>query len=184
MQFTMVKKFFIKRYLGKSLKESAPHRVVKNISFEKARNILVLYTCETEEDFNAAGKVINWLNQSGKKCQSVGCFSTRKRPAFAIDTINSHFLSPAEHTSRGIPNASWLGDVLSGEIDVLMDLSFGRSESLLYIAMHSGAGFKTGAQIGKFQQVFDLTIQCDTFDVQILSEEIARYMDMFNNNNL
>lgn len=184
MQFTMVKKYFIKRYLEKSLKESAPHRVTKSVSFEKAKNVLVLFMCETGEEFGKIEKIVAALGQFGKKYHSVGFFSSRKRPSYANDTLNLHFLSPAEHTVRGIPNTSWMGDVLSDEFDVLMDLSFGRSESLLYIAMHSGAGFKTGSQNGKFQQLYDLTIQCETCDTQQLFEEIARYMNMFNNNNL
>lgn len=184
MTLRMVKKFFIKRYLEKSIKEITQHRRVRNISFDKVKTVLVLYLAESEEEFIKAEKSISDLQAQGKKVVSIGFYNSRKKPVYIAETIHSRFLSPQDHTIKGIPNTSWLSEILTTPFDVLIDLSFGKSDSLIYIALHSNAHFKTGSIDGKYQVIYDLLIQCQDADQKRLIEEIAKYMDMFNNHEL
>ena len=124
----------------KYLKETPRER--RFVSYQKAKSVLILFESDFTEKNANIRKMINQLQQDGKKVSAWGYIDKKE----VITSILPDFrILHHKQTDRfQKPLISYINELESLEYDLLIDLSVNPIIPLEYIAMYANASCKTG----------------------------------------
>lgn len=124
----------------KYLKETPRER--RFVSYQKAKSVLILFESDfTEKNVNIR-KMINQLQQDGKKVSAWGYIDKKEVITSILPDFRILHHKQTDHFQK--PLISYINELESQEFDLLIDLSVNSIIPLEYIAMYANASCKTG----------------------------------------
>ncbi|MCB9015444.1 MAG: hypothetical protein H6541_06565 [Lentimicrobiaceae bacterium] len=169
--FTNIRVKLGQRSLKKEVAKSV--RVKKAINLEAAREIGILFSMQSEADFDRITRFVNELHAVGKKVQVVGLYHYRKLPPYYAQKLSYDLLLPGDLDFFYRPQAKFAKSFIEHEFDMLIDLSPANDFPLKYMAAMSKASFKLGSSSGEDDLPYDLMIETSG---QIESDELIRQL--------
>jgi len=126
------------KYLSSSLRER------RFVSYAKAKTVLLLFESDFSEKNLSIRRMINQLQQDGKKVSAWG-FVNKKEVASSI-LPDFRILHHKQTDIFQKPLISFINELDNMEFDLLIDLSLKPLIALEYLAMYANASCKAGAK--------------------------------------
>ncbi len=159
--------YFLRKELSKFKRE------LKAANLVDAREIGILFSMESEADYDRVSRFATELNQVGKKVQIIGYYQFNKLPPYYAQKLAYDLILPKNLDFFMRPKADFVRKFMHYEFDMLIDLSTRDDFPLHYIASLSKAKFKLGQSSGESGLPYDLMI--DSGD-QMEGDELIRQM--------
>ena len=163
--FKKLNDFLFKRRTKKYL-ELNP-REKRFVTYDKAKTVLILFESEFSEKNLYIRRMINNLQQDGKKVSAWGYID--KKEVMTSILPDFRILHHKQTDFFQCPNESYLNELENQEFDIMIDLSLRPLLPLQYIAVYAKALFKVGIHKSEFA-VYDFVLDVETQTTQ--SEEI------------
>jgi len=163
-------------------KESADVQRSKTImNMKAAKTIGVLYNAGDINDVELVKKYITQLRDSGKKVRSMGYVALKELPGNIPTSIDQQCFTLKEVNWYYKPAISFIGNFVTEEFDLLLDLNINRQLPLTYIAALSKAKCKVGRYTNKWMSLYDVMIEVDKEKkMKYFLQNVDIYMEMLN----
>lgn len=155
-------------------------RKVKAVNLKDARNIGVLFSLDSEIEYERISRFVMQLQHTGKKVMVVGSFKYRKLPPFYSPKLSYDVITPADLDLFLRPKAKFIPPFLGQSFDMLINLGSPDDFPLYYLSTISKAGFKLGQKKGIEPWPYDLMIDMDIHNTDELIEQMVHYTSSFN----
>ncbi|GAB1405587.1 hypothetical protein MASR1M74_27680 [Lentimicrobium sp.] len=155
------------------------HRKVKTVNLKDARQIAVLYSLDSEEEYEKINRFVSLLHKQGKKVSVIGTYKYRKLPAYYQPKLAYDLITPVELDFMMRPKAKFVSEFLEHPFDMLINLGSPKDFPLYYLVSLSIAGFKLGQKKGIEPWPYDLMIDADTENTDNLIEQLVHYTSSF-----
>lgn len=161
------------------------HRNVKNKSFNEVSNILFFFDCTSEEKYREFERIYKYCQELGKSIRAVGYTGMRKQAHYCTPRINFEYLLLSDYNYLGIPNSSWVEEMIATDFDLLIDLSHCMHRSFQWLITLSNANCKLGASDVKCKTLYDISIDTENDRTQrYLMQQLIVYLNMLKNKNI
>ncbi|HLP05674.1 MAG TPA: hypothetical protein VK152_09620 [Paludibacter sp.] len=158
--------FLFKKRAGKYL--AANYRERKFVNYENAKTVLILFESDYSEKNVAIRRIIQTLQQDGKKVSAWG-YAGKKDVATAV-LPDFRILHRKDVDFSEKPVKSYIADLEGSEFDLLVDLSARALIPLQYMALYARAACKAG--ISKTElPVYDFVLDVGNVEVNPESPE-------------
>lgn len=156
------------------------NRKIKAVNLKDAREIGVLYSLDSEMEYERISRFVLHLQNHGKKVAVIGSFMLRKLPAYYSPKLAYDVVTPADLDLFLRPNAKYVLPFLEQPFDMLINLGSPEDFPLYYLATLSKAGFKLGQNKGIEPWPYDLMIDAEIQNTNELIQQIIHYTSSFN----
>lgn len=126
-----------KQYLAETERER------KFVSYDKAKTVLILFESEFTEKNPAIRKIINQLQQDGKKVSAWGFIDKKEIMTSILPDFRILHHKQTDFFQK--PVISYINELEELEFDLLLDLTIQPILPLQYFALYCKATFKVGA---------------------------------------
>lgn len=158
-------------------------RVKRNrraVNLEAAHEIGILFSMQSEADFDRISRFSLELQRVGKKVQIIGLYRYRKLPPYFAQKLSTDLILPGHLDMFYRPKTEFVAKFINHPFDMLIDMSSVADFPLHYIAALSKAGFKLGRSTGQENLPYDLMIETgETFDNDEFIRQIVHYTSVF-----
>jgi hypothetical protein len=158
-------------------------RKIKAVNLKDAREIGVLYSLDSEMEYERISRFVLQLQNHGKKVMVIGSFKYRKLPHYYSPKLAYDVITPADLDLFLRPKVKFIPPFLEHSFDMLINLGSPDDFPLYYLATMSKAGFKLGQKKGIQPWPYDLMIDAETQDTDELIQQIIHYTSSFNMGN-
>ena len=162
------------------LKEAG--RITRNtraINLKDAREIGILFSMNSEEEYDRVSKFARSLQEHGKKVQVIGFCKYRTLPPYYAPKLAYDIILPNNLDLFYRPTVKFVRNFVEQPFDMLIDLSQSVEFPLYYIAMQSKAAFKLGRKLNIVPLPYDMMIETTEVETEKLINEIVHYTSSF-----
>lgn len=149
-------------------KQLSASRDRRFVNYDRAKTVLLLFESDFTEKNPVVRKIIQILQQDGKKVSAWG-FIDKKVVATAI-LPDFRILNHKDTDFFQRPQQPFMNELEDVEYDLMIDLSLRPLIPLQYIALHAHAACKTGVRKTHLP-VYDFIIDMDNIEVPVESPE-------------
>lgn len=166
-------------------------RTQRFVSYEKANNILLLFSSDLQTDNPAIKQIVQFLKKDNKKVKCIGFINAKELPPHEESPEITLFCKK-DINFLGKPEKKIINEATNQQIDILIDLSLTQPVPLLYLALYTNSPLKIGTK--KFDiQLFDFILDIsnksklndttlEAVDEQFLFNEIIFYLKSIQTN--
>ena len=160
--------FLFRMRAQKYLKETPRER--RFVSYQKAKSVLILFESDYSEKNPNIRKMINQLQQDGKKVSAWGYIDKKEVVTSILPDFRILHHKQTDFFQK--PLISYINELETLEFDLLIDLSVNSIVSLEYIAMYANTACKTGIRKTDLP-IFDFVIDIENQATILETDETA-----------
>jgi hypothetical protein len=173
-----IQEYLLAAELKKVLARSA--RDKKFISYEKSRNIGILYKVGEEKDQIEFSGFVSRLQNEKKEIKALGIIKYRDIPHYCYPKLSYDYVTRRNINWMRKPTGEKVSDFILKEFDILINFDTTNDIALNYIAGLSHARCKVGLFHENNQAIYDLMINTDiNCHFNELAEHYLTYLAMF-----
>jgi hypothetical protein len=154
----------IKSYLGQYLLNRELQQFSRTQQFynlKMAETIGIVYEYKDEEEFKLVEQLIHQLNNDKKRVKVLVYIKDAKMLEYIPQRLTVDYIQPSDIDKLGRPNSSYVRDFIRSRFHILMDLNYGQSFPLIYVASLSQAYYKVGLFNDENKNRLDLLIKME-----------------------
>lgn len=148
--------------LGRYFLRKLSNRLQRNrvaMNLNQAREIGIIFSMHSEEEYTTVGNFARELQLQGKKVHVVGFCRSKNAPAYYAPKLAYDLLLNADVDIFYRPKPRFAEQFIEHPFDLLFDLSHTADFPLVYMAELSVAGFKIGRGKSGSKVPYDLQIE-------------------------
>jgi len=170
--FQKLNAFLFNRRAQKYL--SVTPREHRFVNYDKSKSVLLLFESDYSEKNQNIRKLINMMQQDGKKVCSWGFIDKKEVDSAILPDFRILHHKQTDFFHR--PLASYLNELQYSEYDLLIDLTLKPVIPLEYVALHAIASFKTGirkTELPIYDFVMDIeNVQAESESLESLENQV------------
>jgi len=176
--FRNIQEYLLASELKKELARSA--RDKKFISFEKSRNIGIIYKVGEEKDQIEFSEFVSRLQNDKKEVKALGIIKYKDIPHYCYPKLSYDYVTRRNINWMRKPTGEKVTDFIQKEFDLLINFDTTHDIALNYIAGFSHAKCKVGLFHENNEAIYDLMIDTDiNCPFKELAEHYLTYINMF-----
>lgn len=170
----------IRKYIGLYSLKRKIHllkRKRKIHNFDTAKKAGVIFTCSSEDDFEAVRNFKKYLEEKKIKTFALGFINDKQIPDHFLLRTGFNFFSLKNLDWYFRPKSPFINDFINDRFDILFDLSASDYFPVHYIVTLSPAEYK----IGRFRNTEDYDLMIETGknkQISFLVDQIKHYLIM------
>lgn len=164
-----IKNFLYNRELKKLYYANEAERRKKMISFNRAKNILILFDATEEHESTIIFDIVDSIKKQGKIVRVVGYVNYNEPPHYCFPKISHDYLTLKTKKFNEIPKSNFVADVIKEFYDIMIDFTYNYNKQLFYIAALANATLKIS------RKKDDIEFPEDIYDIKIISKSSNQY---------
>lgn len=152
------------------------------VSFDRARNIGILYDATIDQDFELMKNYVREIRGLSKEVIALGYYSQKELPGTRFMKLGLDLFTRKSLDWRLRPKGAVVSNFMQRKFDILICFNLDHSIPISHLALQSDAIFKIGRYDGRVKNVLDFMIKTtQPVNLKQMMDQVNHYLKLIKN---